>query len=188
MSRAWLAPSAVLIEKIAPPGNGSREREIGQVRASDEQHEPRSRPERAINYGRIRTNKHLRPGMHSGDNTAIRRGPSRFEAAVDGLEFGTRFAQAGAISQPAERHIGSGGNSPPVEFRGVVQRQPQIVFLRKFEAFRHHANDGYRRPVEINGRADDVCALAEPVHPQLPGDHGNRRGSGDFIGRPEIPP
>src|SRR5262249_14710540 len=58
--------------KILRLPDRSRETEIGEVSARNQQHEPHSCPQRTVDDGRVRTNEELRPVLNHGKNTTVR--------------------------------------------------------------------------------------------------------------------
>ena len=72
------------------------------------------------------------------------------------------------------------------KFRSLHHRDPEILFLRKRNAARHHADDGGRCFIKPHAEANDGGIFGEATLPESVPQNGDWRGFGRLVGGNEI--
>ena len=160
---------------LTPAGGGSRQQQVGDVGAGDQQHgadgaqdEEQRRPHLARQLLRQRF----------GDDDRFRRlvGIARglapaleAEVVAEPRHLAPGVVDAASLAQAAQHRV-----APAVGARGVgPEWDPQLGPAREVEAGRHHTHDGEGIAVENERLADDLRVAAEAALPQAVAQQGD---------------
>jgi hypothetical protein len=162
----------------------ARDAQVREVRARDQQHEPRGHPHGAVEHLRFVAEEELGVRPHVGLDAAIGVGIRAREAARDRRELGLRAGHGGAVGKT--RHDEEAGRRAIGRFSRARQRRPKILVLGKREALGHHADDRERGVLGLERLADDARAAAEAPLPETMAQDGHGRGVPRCVVRHEI--
>jgi hypothetical protein len=157
--------------KLLGAQGGTAELHIHHVHTRDQQDED-DRTEHGVNgSAKLWSDERIQQRLHVGRGQLLICfrvvGCDPFRQAS---EFRVHLVERHTFFQPAHDG-GSSALGPGVvaRFDGkfIVKRHPEFLGLRKFEALRHHADDGRRFPVNPDRLADDARIAAEIALPDV---------------------
>ena len=170
--------------KFARTADRTRQQQIRQIGAGNQEHEANRAPHGLINHGCVGADKKFVEieDMRKQVSTLIGRRIGGCEAAADGLHLSTGSGARNAGLQVAEDEPGV-AVVPLQNIAGGNQGHPHVLVLREGEVPRHDADQGCGGAVDLNLPADRAGIFSIAPLPEAVAKDGDLRSARRFVRR-----